>query len=116
MGLDASVSVMAIKTVDEEKHRQMLAIKENCEELDIALPEEVLDYFGGETASELGREFFVGSVDMIRDAGSCRKGALGTCITTHYTTDEGDESGLVIDLELLPEDVRYLKISGDLSY
>ena len=83
-----SISVQAYRAFDE-KYGKMRAIYKHCCELEIDVPDEVLDYFGDDEPSRYGLP-----VDLYK----------------HESIEQEDCCGCVINVKKLPENVEKIRV------
>ena len=89
-----STSIVGIKPPDE-KFRKMKAIWDACDAADIEVPDEVYDYFNGETPDDEGVR-----VDIAKD-----KNAV-------FGIGEWAQGGYIVYLDRLPKDVKIIRFTN----
>lgn len=111
MGLDATLIITGIKPADE-KYRRMKAVYDACYEADVPTPEAVRLFFGDRQPVPEGVSVALLEMDVGRSPAVTVDAIDGLLVSTHLA----DDTGLVIDLRKVPEDVKMLRISVGKSW
>ncbi len=75
----------------DKKWNEMKEVWDSCEKANIDIPEEVLDFFEGETPTDLGVEVNLEKLDCVQEV------------------KEDMREGFQVDITKIPKDVKYIK-------
>lgn len=100
--MGVSTYIVGIKPADE-KWKQMKAIWDACAKADVAIPDEVDEFFDGEEPDDEGVVVPLGSLYRIKDLGD-RQTEDGL---SYYQRD--GTSGFELELSKLPKDIKKLR-------
>lgn len=95
-----SIYIVGIKNLDNEFER-MMKVKLACENANIEYPQEVVDYFKDPTHNEEYLRYVMQE--------TCIRGAVSSY---RKKIHKGSITGFIINLSLLPEDVKSIRVEN----